>query len=833
MTTARTHLTTLVLVRLAGFSFQRLEQLRLTRAPRAHEAVVRARARTAAEAARLEAAAAAERFDDHPELGGAEPRNKLLRALRRMQAFAERGGPAPDALEQVLQMLPSLAEPLSAVRSAWESRTRAEAEYRRCFEEEIAAAAGVLRSLFAADARLMEAVFLESPAAHDGLERLLAGGQRTSKMKQRERTAILYLQRFCAKNDTNSFCGPVAVSFLDPAEDGDALTLEWHRDVALRQTYFSYWAAEALRRALSARHGPEARFLRRNPAARLFDRDGEPVLSWCTIEHDATELFRRTYARASISREIARAYALTAEPISARTLAADLGLDADRAEALIDGLVEQGILLEAPILPTGCFRPLDVLAAHAEAWASSEEQALLSELRGLVERFSSAPLQGRVELSRELAQRFEASASTGAARGGGQHYADRGLLHEDCLAEVSVTAGAAAVEALREKIGTLADASSLPLELARENVRHWFEQRFGRGVRVPLLEVHRAFDKEAPHAVAAPTEKARGLEAAIRAVKEVLAGAIIEGASEAQVSSQALRPILDRAPGMDRPGYASADVMLQTGTPRWIVGELHGFFLLPTFWFDAAPEAARTRALDELRSALAALAGDRLTAEPLFLHTQATDRRFALGEVDLQLAGASDRPGALELGALELSLEDGLCFWSGTREVAPVSPYTVYPFLTYTSPVAPLIDDFAGKFVPRALLPDTIVEGDAPRLVLDGAVVFRRRTWTRTAAELGAALAGSEEHEICAAAYDLGARLGGGMQYFVTVPGQPKPLLVDLLNPFLVDAFVRLVRQLEPAQALRWTEMLPLPGVLNAADGPRTCELRLGVWRGV
>ena len=239
-----------------------------------------------------------------------------------------------------------------------------------------------------------------------------------------------------------------------------------------------------------------------------------------------------------------------------------------------------------------------------------------------------------------------------------------------------------------------------------------------------------------------------------------------------------------------------------------------------------------------MRAALAALAAGRPTLEAMFAHTQATDRRFAIADADLVLIDAADRSAgrpSVRLGQLDVVLDgDELRFLDGEREVLPIATYTTYPFLQYTSPLAPLVDDFAGKFFPDALLPDAARAADAPRMLVDD-LTFRRQSWGRPASELHAALAG-KDGALLVAAQELRARLGCPATVFASLPCEPKPVLVDFDNFFLVESFAHLVaRQAVDAgdAVVRLTEMLPGPDELFATgpDGPRTSELRMGFYR--
>jgi hypothetical protein len=115
--------------------------------------------------------------------------------------------------------------------------------------------------------------------------------------------------------------------------------------------------------------------------------------------------------------------------------------------------------------------------------------------------------------------------------------------------------------------------------------------------------------------------------------------------------------------------------------------------------------------------------------------------------------------------------------------------------------------------------------------------VVRRRQWRRPAAAVRAALAGGSEAELFRRAQALQRELGCGQRVFVSLPGEPKPVLLDFQNVFLLEALVNLLDGTPdgtPDDAfVKLTEMLPGPDelVAQAPDGPRTAELRMGFYR--
>lgn len=835
------------LVRTAGFAFEQLAALRCSEAAAAGAALDEATAARLTAGRALDEALSQERYADHPALDDPAVRKQLSRQVKAVRAFARQLSDAAlpaGPLDEVVRVVPRIAGLADALAGAHAQWRAAEQAFAAAFAGDLERTRAALRHLYQ-DEALQEAVFLESPEAFERIQQLVAtAGPRNARARQRERLAAMYAQRFCAKNDTHSMSGPHGVAYLGDAA-GDA-ALEIAAGAARRETYFSHWAAQRLLDAAVERAGGAARVtLQLHPTARVED----DAIAWCTMQHDATQTFRRRYARSALSRGAAQLLRALARPHTAGELAGfadELALDADELAAFLDELVEAGAVVRGPILPSGLFQPLRAVGHELARWPASEARAWalaeVAAIEDLVGGFARGALGDRRARFAELVARFEAATGSTAARGRGAHYADRSLVHEDGCVEVRAVLGPARA-ALDETLPALVAAIELPLELARERVRAWFRGRYGEGVRVPALDAHRAFDEDRPadrppdRATPASTPHAAALERAIERVRDSIGRAVAAApGGPARLRSADLRDALAEVPAPSRAGYLSADFLpRRTGDGRveLVVGEVHGFFWLPTCLLDVLPADHRERVVEQMRAAVRDLAAGRPTAECVFLHNQATDRRFRIATGDLAMVVPSEAEDAIAFGALDLRLSnDEFAFWSGDREVVPLVAYTRYPFLLYTSPIAPLLDDFAEPFFPSSLLPEAMRGGDAPRLAVDDLVV-RRRLWRRPAPAVRAALAAGSEAELFRRAQALRRELGCDARVFVSLSGEPKPVLLDFENVFLLEALANLLEREPEGSIVRFSEMLPGPGELVARgpDGLRTAELRMGFYR--
>src|SRR5262249_48755543 len=147
-------------------------------------------------------------------------------------------------------------------------------------------------------------------------------------------------------------------------------------------------------------------------------------------------------------------------------------------------------------LPAGIFDPFPVLLDSALAWSGEDALTEVRALQEDVRAFANAPFSARRAITERVSERYQAFTGEAAVRAGGKHYADRLLIHEECQAELTVDLGRAARVMLERSLPPLIRVCSLPTELARENVRAWFRERFGEGRAIAVLEAHRAFDEE-------------------------------------------------------------------------------------------------------------------------------------------------------------------------------------------------------------------------------------------------------------------------------------------------------------------------------------------------
>lgn len=640
----------------------------------------------------------------------------------------------------------------------------------------------------AADPALREAVSWQTPGAvTDGLDWLLRHAREPSnaKARKKEQLVVRYLQRYCAKNDTIGFFGPLGWATW---AEGAGRFVPATALVDARRVCLEPWAALAL--ADAAAHGPlRAKALLRVP--------GDLRLVGAALQ-TPTQTVPVSAAQAAVLRAVQRA------PVPLGRLLAKHPTWA----TVVDELLAHGALSLGFPVPLA-HEPLRAVPRTA---AVKRVQALVRELGALP---ASADRAEHVRaLTATLEATFTAATARTARRNAGQTYGARGLVYEDCR-----RGGALALsEPMRARV---ARPLATLLQVAR-----WYTfqvaRRCAAGVRkrftalgadaVPLhvlwAQTEALFAGPQPWVVAAPVRELRRRWARV-------------WGSATDASCDALEAPLRRAFAAPCPGWPgarhhapdlmwaapSAEAMLRgEGTP--VLGELHPG-VTPFSTLSVLGLSPMRRALErEWRQDF----GDRPRV------SQVPTETFARSSHDARLAAAHWH---VDLGGAFASARGP----DATVRAADVLVRDVRGVLTACHPKfrEPLSAVFERRLKLLAAAHFSLDDGapTAPRRTLDG-VVLQRARW-RFDRDALAFLQGPERE---AGLAQLVQAHGLPRRVFVRSPDEVKPVYVDLDAPVLVEALARLAR---PAAWLSFSEMLPGPDELwlRDAEGQRyVCELR-------
>jgi len=677
----------------------------------------------------------------------------------------------------------------------------------------------------AGDPLFREAVAWQNPSLLPILAKLSAGAapadrtRQRSHLRQHQDIVARYWQRYCAKNETIGFFGPVTWVTVDPTAAATRVT-PGRVLTRGRRVGFEFWALELfaarlaedpkIRRWLPVGLHPQ---LTLDPGGRQVLRpDGPPAalsdLDW--------EVLARCDGRpgAAVAAEVAR----SAVPPRAEG-------DVERVMA---GLAERGVLRWGFNLPYDTTAE-DALRAGIAAIpdAGARQRAAggfgrLEAARAAVAAAAGDPdrLAGALAA---LDATFTSVTGAAATRRPGQAYAGRRLCFEETVRDLDVTVGAPVLEALTGPMTVLLPAArwlaATTAEAYAAAFREIYAEAAGPGERsVPLSRLWEPAMRLL-HGAAAP---AAGVAAefgqrwsALFGLAELPPGTSRLARRSRELATQAAEVFAAAGPAwagarIHSPDLhicaASADALAR-GEFTIVLGEMHVAW--PTLdcavFVDQHPDPA------SLRAAYAADIG------PQFRPLYPTDwprytGRVApvLGVEDHQLAFAAApgaRPGRL----------------------VPITAVTVtdrngqLTAMARHGPSWPLRDIFAllvGWVASEAfrLAPSG---GHAPRITVDK-VVLARETWRSTVGESGVARL-TDRAGLYLAARRWRRELGLPERVFARVHSEIKPVYVDFTSPRYVSAFCTMLRSAQASAGddvpVVFTELLPGPDQAWVPDG--------------
>jgi hypothetical protein len=623
----------------------------------------------------------------------------------------------------------------------------------------------------AADARFREAVTWQNrPAVETALDGLLRRppGTDNAKTRQQQRLAAKYLQRYCAKNDTIGFFGPIGWATVG----GDAHFAPGRELLSARATFFEPWCVLALARAVDEETRLEAPgtipgHLRLSGAKLITPNAVLP------LTEDEVKLLQAVDGR------------------SAAALLKQLG---KRWRAILERLAARNIVRwEFPVTVShepDRQRPSDLRGKRDDIARAAGDPAALGRALESLER------------------EFEARTSLAPRRGG--TFA-RSLVFEECRRSISMDLGSAAIE-------RIAPALHVLLRIAR-----WYTFSIGTRVARALLQEHRkrvplpafwrrtvpVFEEEAVPAIDAVMAQLRRKWRALWSTAEVRGGEQFLDVDAA--NAFAARQFRAPCPGWPGARHHAPDLMWSARSPEEllagggtpVLSELHpGLTPLTTL-----SVLAHCPVRDELTEEW-----DADFPEPLI--SPIPWEQFARSSHDARLAKrhwhldigddfASDRPPEQVLRSADFDVveDDGRLLAVQRNGALRLDLLRVFERrIKMRAAAAFSLSDDADR---------------TPRRTL-GALVVQRAQWR---------VEGLPFRDVDgAAAWRDG--LGIPERVFVRVPGEMKPIYADFASPMSVEMLVRFAAG---ASRVSISEMIPGPEGLwlcDAAGNTYTSELR-------
>lgn len=759
-----------------------------------------------------------------------ESQRKLLkRAIHQLKREQQPEG--DTVLEGMEQELAVFLSTRAAVVSA-------QACFKQAFEADIVQAAQAIRNV-GNNPLFREALLWQNKhALHTGVDILLSNppGSRARSSKHRQKEALItsYIQRYCAKNDTIGFFGPVGWARI--VEQEPLVKSEPGPEfLAARNVYFEGWCIDTLASVLAS---------------------DETFRPWLVPRRMPFVHVEKTTLYVPLARPISLSCAQAAilhacnGERSAHQIATELleahipGIDSiEVVYAELKALLARKRIAWQLEISAESLYPERLLRQYLTSVKDEQQRskalAALAELETRKEEV--ARNVGNVEQLEQAIERLETTftrithAST--TRHAGEMYAGRALVYEDCRRDITVELGPAFSRTLGPPLRLLLTSSRWFIfeaaKLYHQAFKHIYDEMMA-GSQQPAI----SFSSFWLYAHELLFEKHHPILSTLEQSLQEHWRTILSFHPDQQhvkYQTEMLRTRVEEMFSVPQTGWRSAyyhspDVMIAAASPEainagdfhYVLGEIHpGANTLQSAFF-----AAQHPSPWELKQAIS---DDRLQARVILVPSRelggATTRMsngFTLPD-DWRFTFAHDSCGVpaqqtVSIGSLVLKLV-------GERLV--VSSYDGHQSWD--------IMDILGEFITHQVLHRFNIlppMRHTPRISLDR-LVIHRETWSFDAREYEFASIHEEAERFLAVQrwrnkYHLPRHL------FVKTPGERKPQYVDLDSLLSVDVLARIVRQAlhthEEAEAIAFCEMLPDLSQCWLQDSQQqhyTSELRL------
>jgi hypothetical protein len=690
----------------------------------------------------------------------------------------------------------------------------------------------------ASSPRFHEAVIWQNHAAwnraiKNQLLEPINSSKRSSKQRQHEELIAMYLQRYCTKNDTIGFFGPVGWAQFVP--EGEAIEVRPGPELlAARDVYIESWCidevAETIGREPSLRPWLAPR---RMPFVGLVDG---------SVRLPGGASLKLTAKEAAIL--AACDGQRTAKELAA-TLIDEQGLGIkNEAEVYqcLDTYCKRGLLvwkLEVPVSQSAIDRLRDLLERVGDERVRHAALVKLEKFeagRRWIIAAAGDPEQLDVALS-AFEEEFRRFTGVAPNRAAGQAYGARTLIYEDCRRDLEVKIGPAVLEALAQPLSLLLRSgrwlSYEVAELYRAALRPVYEELVQTtGSRVVSavdfwIKCDRFFFKEDTRLAEniLPRFQQRWAE-------------VLELSPEVRrvkFTYEQLRPRVERAFAAPHPGwsyarYQSPDVMIAASSVEAIrrnefqltIGEVHvGMNCINSTSF-----VAQHPRMEELHEAFTSdFSRPRLVPVIPKNWTGVTTRTYLefVSPRNFRLLISPDACGGepsrtVPISELVVEEIDGLLL---LRTIDERWQFEIID--SFGEFLSNLITNFFHPLPPQR---------HTPRVTIDR-LTIARETWRFGAAELTFAFEKDEVQRFVGARrwkheFDLPRFV------FIKAPVERKPLYLDLESPTLINIFAKIVRRAKEANAsdmaISVTEMDPAHDQLwlpDAEGNLYTNEFRL------
>jgi hypothetical protein len=759
--------------------------------------------------------------------------NKTIRHLKRGKIPGE------------LKLNAAATAAMNQFRSARQRVDVARYEYLSSFDAAIVNLTGRIDEVIALDTFREATIWQNRRAVHGTLSALFQPGLSESSSRNRQRRrgeelAALYWQRYCTKNDTIGFFGPVGWARLVPEQEAVRVRTSPHL-VSQRNVYFDGWCIDALASALGSDQQLRA-WIAPRPVAYAW-------LEKTTLYFPGGNATRLTQEEAALLR--ACDGHATAEEIADQLIRNSLVTLHSRAKVyeiletllerqLIDWNLEISWVSEKPFdwrLENRLRRKLERIGDQELRENALKKLNQLEQARAEIAEATGDPAQLDRAFAR-LEEAFTALTGLASTRGDGKMYAGRTLVYEDCLRGLDLEIGPQILESLGPPLSLILASARWYVHQVAQICRQAFDEIYDELILKtgsPVVDFASLWRQAQPIIFG---DKLGRIDSVLPALQEHWSNILVLPSKEkvvtfesAQIKPAVLAAFDTAGGGWQYSRYNSPDIMIAAssveaihrGDYQLVLGELH----VGTNTLNKMVFAAQHPAPQELYRAFEQdLPGPLLLPlAPKYLINQRTYSVFATPK-DFHLEFTRD--------ASDLSRNKGLLIGSllVERQSGGLVVRTRGGGLQFD-----IIEVFG------AILSERIANGfkiigpaiHTPRVSIDRLVVSRE-SWQFRASEMDFAIEKDEAHRFLKARRWAASHKLPRFIYYRT-PGEMKPCFVDFESPVYANIFAKGVRRLMEQDAggsaecfITITEMLPTPEQAWLPDADRqkyTSELRM------
>lgn len=755
-------------------------------------------------------------------------RKALSKALDRL-----RKGKVPEALDAAVE------GQLGAAQTAQARCEQARSSFEHRFAADLVKMSDALAEI-ANDDRFREAVLWQNRNALNIVSRSFSGPagsrDRSSRQRQHEELIASYLQRYCVKNDSIGFFGPVAWMKFD-AERGGLDVQLGEQLIRRSEVYFEHWAIEALAETIAGNKAvkpwiaPRRRAEFRLEGNRLHHPKGSemipPFVGGILAECDGVKTVPEIAARfkAILGPRAQEVVLQTLEQFAARdviTWRFELPLE-QYPERKLRALLQR---IEPDELRLPALRMLDELEAAREGVVRANGSVELDEALGHLDR------------------EFQRITGKPVTRAEGQMYAGRTLAYQDCARDIDVRVGAEVVTELGKPLGLLIASLRWLTHHAATLYREALQELHARLVAQsgsPAVDLLKFWP--ATEGVLIGEKHQREQRPIHRAVADFQARwesvlQLPEGQTRVHFTSEELRARVESAFAAPRAGwqmarYHSPDVMICAESPdairngdySLVLGEVHTAYNTALANFAMCQHPNPEEVLDALTGDMPApqvwLLPPTGCAETTIRTCSAVRSRndYYLDLFGDSMALGPARERLLVSDFVVESTPGGLIARSRDGKLR----FDTINFFV-TAMTAHVLS--AAKMLAR--------RAHAPRVTVDR-MVLSRESWAFPATDLAFVRGDSERERFLGARRFMRDHNLPRLAFF-RVHLERKPLYLDFDSPVYVETFCKCVRRVldsdSPSEHVTMSEMLPTPDqawLHDAAGQSYTSEFRVVV----